>query len=102
MSDLWLALLICCVLVAVALLVAARMLQHAGPSTADRFASIFKQEKDEDDTGSDDLPLNFSVARLLERFEVLTLGGEPHILADDEMARVLERFKNYGQRAQGS
>jgi ribulose-5-phosphate 4-epimerase/fuculose-1-phosphate aldolase len=32
--------------------------------------------------------------------KVLTLG-EPHILPDDEMARVLERFKNYGQRAQG-
>lgn len=33
--------------------------------------------------------------------KVLTLGGEPHILPDDEMARVLERFKTYGQRAQG-
>ena len=33
--------------------------------------------------------------------KVLTLGGEPHILPDEEMARVLERFKNYGQRAQG-
>jgi ribulose-5-phosphate 4-epimerase/fuculose-1-phosphate aldolase len=33
--------------------------------------------------------------------KVLTLVGEPHILPDDEMARVLERFKNYGQNAQG-
>ena len=33
--------------------------------------------------------------------KVLTLGGEAHILPDDEMARVLERFKDYGQRAQG-
>ena len=33
--------------------------------------------------------------------KVLALGGEPHILPDEEMARVLERFKNYGQRAQG-
>jgi ribulose-5-phosphate 4-epimerase/fuculose-1-phosphate aldolase len=32
--------------------------------------------------------------------KVLALGGEPHILPDDEMARLLERFKNYGQRAQ--
>ena len=33
--------------------------------------------------------------------KVLALGGESHILPDEEMARVLERFKNYGQRAQG-
>ena len=33
--------------------------------------------------------------------KVLTLGGVAHILPDDEMARVLERFKDYGQRAQG-
>ena len=33
--------------------------------------------------------------------KVLALGGEPNILPDEEMARVLERFKNYGQRAQG-
>jgi L-fuculose-phosphate aldolase len=33
--------------------------------------------------------------------KVLTLGGEPHVLPDEEMARVLERFKNYGQHAQG-
>jgi hypothetical protein len=33
--------------------------------------------------------------------KVLVLGGNPHTLPDDEMARVLERFKTYGQRAQG-
>jgi hypothetical protein len=28
--------------------------------------------------------------------------GEPHLLSDEEMARVVERFKTYGQRAQDS
>ena len=32
-------------------------------------------------------------------WKVLALG-EPRILPDDEMARVLKRFKSYGQRAQ--
>jgi L-fuculose-phosphate aldolase len=49
------------------------------------------------------LELAHEVEALAEQYvKVLTLGGEPHILQDDEMARVLERFKNYGQRAQGS
>jgi L-fuculose-phosphate aldolase len=48
------------------------------------------------------LELAHEVEALAEQYvKVLTLGGAPHILPDDEMARVLERFKNYGQRAQG-
>jgi ribulose-5-phosphate 4-epimerase/fuculose-1-phosphate aldolase len=48
------------------------------------------------------LELAHEVEVLAEQYvKVLTLGGEPHILPDDEMARVLERFKNYGQNAQG-
>jgi L-fuculose-phosphate aldolase len=48
------------------------------------------------------LELAHEVEALAEQYvKVLTLGGEPHVLPDDEMARVLERFKNYGQRAQG-
>ena len=48
------------------------------------------------------LELAHEVEVLAEQYaKLLTLGGEPHILPDDEMARVLERFKNYGQRAQG-
>jgi ribulose-5-phosphate 4-epimerase/fuculose-1-phosphate aldolase len=35
-----------------------------------------------------------------EYWKVLALAGEPHILSDEEMARVLKRFKSYGQRAQ--
>ena len=46
------------------------------------------------------LELAREVEVLAEQYvKVLTLG-EPHILADDEMVRVLERFKTYGQRAQ--
>jgi ribulose-5-phosphate 4-epimerase/fuculose-1-phosphate aldolase len=48
------------------------------------------------------LELAHEVEVLAEQYvKVLTLGGEAHILPDDEMARVLERFKNYGQNAQG-
>jgi ribulose-5-phosphate 4-epimerase/fuculose-1-phosphate aldolase len=47
------------------------------------------------------LELAREVEVLAEQYvKVLTLGGEPHILPDDEMARVLERFKSYGQNAQ--
>lgn len=46
------------------------------------------------------LELAHEVEVLAEQYaKVLTLG-EPHLLPDDEMARVLERFKTYGQRAQ--
>jgi L-fuculose-phosphate aldolase len=46
------------------------------------------------------LELAHEVEVLAEQYsKVLTLG-EPHILPDEEMARVLERFKTYGQRAQ--
>ncbi len=48
------------------------------------------------------LELAHEIEVLAEQYaKVLALGGEPHILPDEEMARVLERFKNYGQRAQG-
>jgi ribulose-5-phosphate 4-epimerase/fuculose-1-phosphate aldolase len=47
------------------------------------------------------LELAHEVEVLAEQYvKVLMLGGEPHILPDEEMARVLERFKTYGQRAQ--
>jgi len=47
------------------------------------------------------LELATEVEVLAEQYcKVLTLG-EPKILPADEMARVLERFKSYGQKAQG-
>lgn len=46
------------------------------------------------------LELAHEVEVLAEQYAKLLTLGEPHILPDDEMARVLERFKNYGQRAQ--
>jgi L-fuculose-phosphate aldolase len=47
------------------------------------------------------LELAHEVEVLAEQYsKVLMLGGDPHILSDEEMARVLERFKSYGQRAQ--
>ena len=47
------------------------------------------------------LELAAEVETLAEQYiKVLTLGP-PHILSDGEMARVLERFKGYGQKAQG-
>ena len=46
------------------------------------------------------LALAAEVEVLAEQYvKVLTLGS-PHILARDEMARVLERFAGYGQKAQ--
>ncbi len=48
------------------------------------------------------LELAHEIEVLAEQYaKLLALGGEPHLLGDEEMARVLERFKNYGQRAQG-
>jgi L-fuculose-phosphate aldolase len=47
------------------------------------------------------LELAHEVEVLAEQYAKVLALGEPHILPDDEMARVLERFKNYGQRAQG-
>jgi len=47
------------------------------------------------------LELAREVEVLAEQYAKVLALGEPHILPDDEMARVLERFKNYGQRAQG-
>lgn len=46
------------------------------------------------------LELAREVEVLAEQYAKVLALGEPHILPDDEMARVLERFKNYGQRAQ--
>ena len=83
MNDLWLPISVCCALFAVALLIAERLMQRSRPSTADRFAIIFKQETDEDETRPDNPHLKFSMARLLEHFEVLTLG------ANSEIARLL-------------
>ena len=47
------------------------------------------------------LELAHEVEVLAQQYaNVLAIGGEPHTLPDEEMARVLERFKSYGQRAQ--
>lgn len=83
-SEMWWVILVCCALLAAALLFAERALQKKRPSTADRFASIFRQGADEDDdTGFDNPRFNFNLAQLLGRFEVLTLG------ANSEISRLL-------------
>jgi L-fuculose-phosphate aldolase len=47
------------------------------------------------------LELAAEVETLAEQYyKVLTLG-QAHVLSDAEMAKVLERFKSYGQKAQG-
>lgn len=46
------------------------------------------------------LELAHEVEVLAKQYVGVLAIGEPHILPDDEMARVLERFKNYGQRGQ--
>jgi L-fuculose-phosphate aldolase len=47
------------------------------------------------------LELAHEVEVLSEQYyKVLTLGA-PHILSDEEMAAMLEKFKSYGQKAQG-
>jgi L-fuculose-phosphate aldolase len=46
------------------------------------------------------LELAHEVEVLAKQYANVLALGEPHILPDDEMARVLERFKGYGQRAQ--
>ena len=52
-------------------------------------------------TCAEALALAAEVEVLAEQYvKVLTLGS-PHILASDEMARVLERFAGYGQKAEG-
>jgi len=47
------------------------------------------------------LELAHEVEVLAEQYAKALALGEVHILPDDEMTRVLERFKRYGQRAQG-
>ncbi len=46
------------------------------------------------------LELAHEVEVLAAQYAKVLALGEPHILPDEEMARVLERFKSYGQRAQ--
>jgi ribulose-5-phosphate 4-epimerase/fuculose-1-phosphate aldolase len=46
------------------------------------------------------LELAHEVEVLAEQYVKVLALGAPHILPDDEMTRVLERFKSYGQRAQ--
>ncbi len=46
------------------------------------------------------LGLAHEVEVLAAQYAKVLALGEPHILPDEEMARVLERFKTYGQRAQ--
>ncbi len=48
------------------------------------------------------LELAHEVEVLAEQYAKVLALGQPHILPDDEMARILERFKTYGQRAQGN
>lgn len=46
------------------------------------------------------LELAHEVETLAEQYCRVLALGKPYILPDDEMARVLKRFKSYGQRAQ--
>jgi len=48
------------------------------------------------------LELAHEVEVLAEQYWRVLALGKPHLLPDDEMERVLKRFKNYGQRAQKS
>ncbi|CAN1722542.1 L-fuculose-phosphate aldolase [Hyphomicrobium sp. 1Nfss2.1] len=48
------------------------------------------------------LELAHEVEVLAQQYVNVLSIGEAHILPDEEMARVLERFKSYGQRAQDS
>lgn len=48
------------------------------------------------------LELAREVEVLAEQYAKLLAIGEPHILPDAEMTRVLERFKTYGQRGQSA
>jgi L-fuculose-phosphate aldolase len=51
------------------------------------------------------LPAALELARevevLAEQYGNVLALGKPHILPDEEMARVVKRFKTYGQRGQG-
>ncbi len=47
------------------------------------------------------LELAHEVETLSAQYAGVLALGEPQLLSDDEMVRVLERFKNYGQRAEG-
>lgn len=47
------------------------------------------------------LELAFEVETLAEQYFKVLLLGPPHILPDDEMALMVEKFKTYGQKAQG-
>jgi L-fuculose-phosphate aldolase len=42
------------------------------------------------------------VETLAEQYMKVLMLGEPQLLSDAEMANVLQRFKTYGQNAQGS
>jgi L-fuculose-phosphate aldolase len=46
------------------------------------------------------LELAREVETLAEQYCGVLAIGKPHILTKEEMARVLKRFKSYGQRAQ--
>ena len=48
------------------------------------------------------LDLAHEVEILAEQYAKVLMLGEPHLLSNEEMARVVERFKTYGQRAQDS
>lgn len=46
------------------------------------------------------LELAFEVETLAEQYFKVLLLGSPHILPDDEMALMVEKFKSYGQKGQ--
>lgn len=51
--------------------------------------------------GSDALALAEEVEILAEQYVKVLMLGTPHVLARDEMARVVERFSGYGQNGKG-
>ena len=76
--------------------------QHVAEGLTDRNACLMANHGQiavgEDLTSA--LELAHEVETLSELYAKVLALGEPHLLSDDEMARVLERFKSYGQRAQ--
>ncbi len=47
------------------------------------------------------LELAADVETLAEQYMKVLMLGPPHLLSEAEMAKVLDRFKSYGQSAQG-
>lgn len=76
--------------------------QHVARGLADRNACLMANHG-QIAVGADlasALELAHEVETLSAQYAGVLALGEPQLLSDDEMVRVLERFKNYGQRAQ--